>query len=85
MTVKEAIELFGSHQQAHVRQKTRHGCRYLIRNFEMLFGDPHVEEISREDIYQFLLIMTEGRTKSSARLRYAQLKAFFNYLPDVCR
>ena len=82
MAVKQAIELFGSHQQVHVRQKTRDGYRYLIRNFEALFGDSPVEAISSEDIYRFLLILTEGRTKVSARLRYAQTKAFFNYLAE---
>jgi integrase/recombinase XerD len=82
MTVKQAIELFGSHQKVQVRQNTRDGYRYLIRNFEALFGDSPVEAISSEDIYQFLLILTEGRTKVSARLRYAQVKAFFNYLVE---
>jgi len=82
MTVKQAIELFRSHQQVQVRQTTRDGYRYLIRNFEALFGDSPVEAISSEDIYQFLLILTEGRTKVSARLRYAQIKAFFNYLVE---
>ena len=77
MTVKQAIELFGSHRQVQVRQNTRDGYRYLIRNFEALFGDSPVEAVSSEDIYQFLLILTEGRTKVSARFRYAQVKAFF--------
>ena len=82
MTMKQAIEHFRSHQQAHVRQKTQNSYRYLIHNFETLFGDSLVEAISSEDIYQFLLIVTEGRAKSSARLRYAQIKALFNYLVE---
>ena len=52
MTVRQAIELFGSHQRIQVRQKTRDGYRYLIRNLEALFGDSPVEAISSEDIYQ---------------------------------
>jgi hypothetical protein len=75
MTMKQAIELFRSHQQTHVRQKTQDSYRYLIHNFETLFGDSLLEAITSEDIYQFLLIVTEGRAKSSARLRYAQVKS----------
>jgi len=82
MTMKQAIELFRSHQQAHIRKKTQDSYRYLVHNFETLFGDSLVEAISSEDIYQFLLIVTEGRAKSSARLRYAQVKALFNYLVE---
>jgi len=83
MTVKEAVELFRSYQKSHVREKTRQSYEYLIRNFEALFAELTIEAISVEDVHQFLLIVTDGRAKSSARLRYAQLKAFFNFLIDA--
>jgi integrase/recombinase XerD len=82
MTVKQAIEIFRSHQQTHGRQKTRNSYHHVIGNFETLFGDSRAETMTSEDVYQFLLIMTEGRAKSSARLRYAQIKAFFNHLME---
>jgi hypothetical protein len=41
-----------------------------------------MEAISVEDIHQFLLIGTDGRARSSARLRYAQVKAFFNFMVE---
>jgi integrase len=79
MTVKEAVGLFRSHQTIHARQKTRDSYRHPITNFEALFSDMPVDAVSGEDVYQFLLIVTGGRMKSTARLRYAQLKAFFNF------
>jgi integrase len=48
----------------------------------MLFGETAIEAISAEDIHQFLLIVTDGRARSSARLRYAQVKALFNFMVE---
>ena len=38
-----------------------------------------MEGISSQDLYQLLLLLTEGRARTTARLRYAQLKSFFNF------
>jgi integrase/recombinase XerD len=80
MTIQEGIELFRSHQKNQAREKTRQSYAYLLRNFETLFGETVLKQISTEHIHRFLLIVTDGRAKSSARLRYAQLKAFFNFM-----
>jgi integrase/recombinase XerD len=80
MTLQEGIELFRTHQKNQAREKTRESYTYLLRNFETLFGETMMDAISAEDIHQFLLIVTDGRARSSARLRYAQLKAFFNFM-----
>ena len=39
-----------------------------------------LKAISPQDLYQFLLIFGEGRARSTARLRYAQLKSLFNFI-----
>jgi integrase len=80
MTIQKGIELFRTHQKNQAREKTRESYAYLLRNLEALFGDTTVEAVSAEDIHRFLLIVTDGRARSSARLRYAQVKAFFNFL-----
>jgi integrase len=80
MTLREAIELFKDHQKNGMRDKTRGSYGYLFRNLEALFGDSAIEDISSQDLYQFLLLLTEGRARSTARLRYAQLKPFFNFM-----
>jgi hypothetical protein len=51
MKVKEAVELFRSHQKSHVREKTRQSYEYLIRNFEALFAELTIEAISIEDVH----------------------------------
>ena len=79
MTLREAIELFRDHQKNSVRSKTRESYEHTLRNLEALLGDHALDGISSQDLYQFLILLTEGRAKSTARLRYAQLKAFFNF------
>jgi integrase len=82
MTIREGIELFRTHQKTQAREKTRESYAYLLRNFETRFGETMMDAISAEDVHQFLVIVTDGRARSSARLRYAQLKALFNFMVE---
>ena len=77
MTLHEAIELFKDHQKDNAKEKTRESYGYLFRNLETLLEDGPLDAIRAQDLYQFLLLVTEGRARSTARLRYAQLKSFF--------
>lgn len=83
MTVREAIEIFKDHQKNSVREKTRESYGHLFRNLETLLGSSTLSEVSSQDLYQFLLLLTEGRARTTARLRYAQLKAFFNFIIEM--
>jgi integrase len=42
--------------------------------------DAALGDICSQDLYHVLLLLTEGRARATARLRYAQLKAFFNFI-----
>ncbi len=79
MTVHMAIELFREHQKNSVRDKTRESYGHLLKNVESVLGDRVLESIGSHELYQFLITLTEGRAKNTARLRYAQLKAFFTF------
>ncbi|MGD0231177.1 MAG: site-specific integrase [Syntrophorhabdales bacterium] len=79
MTLRDAIEQFRDHQKNSAKEKTRESYGYLFRNMEALLGNASLDELSSQDIYQFLLVLTEGRARTTARLRYAQLKSFFNF------
>ena len=80
MTLRQAIEVFKDHQKHSVREKTRESYGHLFRNLGALLGDAALGDVSSQDLYEFLLLLTEGCAKSTARLRYAQLKAFFNFV-----
>ncbi len=80
MTLHEAIELFKDHQKDNAKEKTWESYGYLFRNLETLLEDGPLDAVWAQDLYQFLLLLTEGRARSTARLRYAQLKSFFNHV-----
>ena len=84
MTIKEAITLFKKHQKSNLSPRTQQSYNYLLHRFETLFGDRPVESIGPEEIYQFLEALTEHSFKSTRRLRYAQIKAFYNLIIDNC-
>jgi integrase/recombinase XerD len=80
MTVRDAIQIFQISQKNIHRKRTKDSYRYILEHFENHFADSHVEAITPDYIYQFLESLTEHLAKSTRRLRYAQLKAFFNFL-----
>ena len=80
MTVRDAIHIFQISQKNFHRKRTKDSYRYLLEHFENHFTDSHVEAITPDQIYQFLEALTEHTAKSTRRLRYAPLKAFFNFL-----
>ena len=84
MTLKEAITLFGYHQRSNLKPRTVRSYQPLLQKFEAEFGERSFDSIGSDEIFQFLEKVTGDRTKSTRRLRYAQLKAFFNFLIDKC-
>ena len=84
MNVKEAIILFRYYQQSHHRKRTIDCYQTLLSAFERIYGDRSLDSLQSDEIYQFLENSTTNSAKSTRRLRYAQLKAFFNFIIDKC-
>jgi integrase len=80
MKASIALKIFRDYQRANLKPSTVRGYKYLIDNFEALFGEKDLRSVSSEDIYHFLEIVTENNFKSTKRHRYSQLKAFFNFI-----
>ena len=83
MTVQRAVELFGEHQKVAVRANTMRSYRRLLEHLQTTFSDREVDSLSPDEMARFLEGCTEGLSKSTRHLRYAQLKAFFNYIIEV--
>ena len=79
MSVKEAISLFRFYQQSNHRKRTADSYRFLLQHFESLYSDRDLDSIKPDEIYHFLGQMTKALSRSTRRLRYAQLKAFFHH------
>ncbi|HVN97420.1 MAG TPA: site-specific integrase [Syntrophorhabdaceae bacterium] len=84
MNTKEAISLFGFYQQSNHRKRTAESYRSLLQHLNAFFADRHLDSIKPDEIYHFLEHVTKGLAKSTRRLRYAQLKAFFNFIIEKC-
>jgi integrase len=82
MKIQNAIELFKQYQNTNVKQRTIHGYMRLLGQFQDKFAEYQAHSVSPEDISGFLEEFTEGLSKSTRHLRYAQIKAFFNYIID---
>ena len=84
MTIKDAVTLFGYHQRSNLKARTVQSYHPLLQRIEARFADRPFDSIGPEEIYQFLESLTENLSKSTRRLRYAQLKAFCNFLIEKC-
>ena len=80
MKVSLALKIFRDYQKANLRPGTIAGYRYLMNLFEEFFGGKDVSSIGSEDVYHFLEMVTESNSKSTKGHRYAQLKAFLNFI-----
>jgi len=80
MTVKEAITLFKYYLQSNHRRRTIESYSYLLGRFEKIHAERSVDSLGSDEIFQFLESFTQGLAKSTRRLRYAQLKSFFNFI-----
>jgi len=83
MTIEEAIELFKKHQKSAVRKSTLKSYGKFMERFQTRFSGYDIASVPTEDIGTFLEECTEDLSKSTRHLRYAQLKAFFNYVIET--
>lgn len=80
MNTSPALKMFKNYQKSNFRPNTAISYRYLLDNFDELFGDRDLASISSEEIFQFFEILTEHNAKATKRHRYSHLKAFFNFI-----
>ena len=82
MTIRKAIEHFKNHQRTSLKKRTQEGYKKLLERFQSEFGDREVVSIKAEELCRFLETFTVGLAKATRRLRYAQLRALFNFVID---
>ncbi len=84
MKTEEAITLFQYYQQSSHRKRTLQSYLPMLTQFKSLYGEMVFEHICSDEVYRFLESLTQGLSRSTRRLRYAQLKAFFNFVINRC-
>jgi integrase/recombinase XerD len=83
MVIQEAIGLFKEHQKGTVKKSTLKSYGKFLDQFMERFSACEVISISADQIGRFLEECTESLGRSTRHLRYAQIKAFFNYVIEV--
>jgi integrase/recombinase XerD len=83
MTISKAIEHFKEYQRTTVKKRTQDGYKKLLEYFEGRFSDYQFESIKADELCRFLETYTEGLARSTRRLRYAQMRALFNFVIDT--
>ena len=84
MTIQDAIELFEKHQKSAVKKSTIKSYGKFLDKVQKRFYGQEVVSVSADDISKFLEECTDNLTRSTRHLRYAQMKAFFNYVIEAC-
>lgn len=84
MIVREAVSLFKCHLQSNHKQRTIESYRLLLDKFSALYAGRKMDEVSPDEIFHFLETLSGNLSKATRRLRYAQLKAFYNFIIDRC-
>jgi integrase len=84
MTTKEAITLFKYYLQSNHKERTIESYSLLLDRFNAIHGERRLEDISPDEIFHFLESVTQKMSKSTRRLRYAQIKSFYNFIIDRC-
>ena len=84
MTTKEAVTLYQSYLQSSHKRRTKESYSIVLAKFQMAYAERNIDSIAPDEIFHFLEDLTKNLAKSTRRLRYAQLKAFFNFIIDRC-
>jgi integrase len=84
MTTKEAITLFTYYLQSNHKQRTLDSYRVILDRFAAIYAQRSLDAITPDEIFHFLETLTQNLAKSTRRLRYAQVKAFYNFIIDRC-
>lgn len=82
MNVGETIKAFSLHMRATLKPITVKNYEFLLKKFEEGYGERLLISISSDEIGKFLEDLTVSFCKSTRRLRYAQMKSFFNFAID---
>ena len=70
------------------KKNTYRNYNYALGYFQIEFGEREVESITPDDILEFLTELTTNAKQTTKRLRYSNIKSFFNhtqstYLPTL--
>jgi hypothetical protein len=83
MKVSEAVSTFIEYHSADSKKNTLKNYEFVAIPFRTQFGVRELDTITPDEILPFLINLTNGAKQSTKKLRYANLKAFFNFIRNT--
>ena len=70
MIVSQASKIWLEYHRAHSKCNTVRAYEFTISKFNQNFADLNLNEVSTDDILDFMAKFTEGRKPQTKRIRY---------------
>jgi integrase len=80
MNVSQASKIWLDYHRAHSKETTIRAYEFTITKFNQNFANLTLNEVSTDDILDFMTQITEGRKPQTKRMRFSHLTAFFNFM-----
>ena len=80
MNVSQASKIWLDYHRAHSKKNTVRAYEFTIAKFNQNFANRNLNEVSTDDILDFMTKFTEGLKPQTKRIRFSHLTAFFNFM-----
>ena len=80
MNVSQASKIWLEYHRAHSKLNTVRAYEFTIAKFNQNFANRNLNEVSTDDILDFMSKFTRGRKPQTKRVRFSHLTAFFNFM-----
>ena len=80
MKTSKAVKIFMGYQAANSGEKTIKNYRIMLDKFEQRFGEKEIDQLTSQDLFNFLIQDTEGQKQTTKRLKFTLIKALFNFV-----
>jgi integrase len=80
MNVSQASKIWLEYHRAHSKHNTVRAYEFTIAKFNQDFANRNLNEVSTDDILDFMSKFNEGRKPQTKRIRFSHLTAFFNFI-----
>ena len=80
MNVSQASKIWLEYHRAHSKHNTVRAYEFTIAKFNQNFANLNLNQVSMDDILDFMSKFNEGRKPQTKRIRFSHLTAFFNFM-----
>ena len=80
MNVSQASKIWLDYHRAHSKENTVRAYEFTIAKFNQDFANRNLNEVSTDDILDFMSKFNEGRKPQTKRIRFSHLTAFLNFM-----